>query len=570
MADPVVELEPATAAVEPGGQTRVVVTVINEGTIVEGYRVEVLDDMAGAGPGVAGPASWSEVLSAEGGDAGAPDTPDVTVYPGQQQSVVVVFSPPVGTKAPGGRCAFAIRVSSVVDADTSTVVEGDLEVGKVSALQAKVVPVTSKGRWHGRHVVELSNWGNTPVRLTVAAEDPDRALGFLVQPETVELPVGATAPVRLRVRTRHPRLRGPATRLPFTVRARPADRAPGTAPTVVPGLPPGTLPEPDTATVDGAFTQKSIVTTGTAIGAGLAVVGVAALTAYGFSLRGGSGETFEELGVPDTPEITVEAQGPDTVRVSWPPVENIEGYKLYTVDAEGVRSGEPVAVDPDVGAMTVADLEPEQEYCFSLVAVRGEINSPGSATQCAQTEEAVAAPTTEDGASETSEETSVDPGGGTTEPEATTDVPPTDPTAEETGGETATDEPGETTAGEPTGPTVPTVPPPPPVDEPPFEAGEWAAVLVTFPAEGSAGEFAANQRVDALGAEGVAALAVATDEYPDLGFAQQGWLVVMDDGFASAAEATQACQDVQAALPALVPFCDPPVQPVAASAGQPG
>lgn len=558
MTDPVVELEPVTAAVEPGGQTRVVVTVINDGSIVEGYRVDVLDDLAGRGRDVSGPSSWAEVLSAEGGRTGAEDEPDLTVYPGQQQSVVVVFSPPVGIRVPGGRCAFAVRVSSVIDPDTSTVVEGDLDIGKVSALQAKLVPVTSTGRWRGRHVVELSNWGNTPARLTVVAEDPDRALGFLLRPDTVELPVGASQRVRLSVRTRRPKLRGTAARLPFTVRAKPTDRPPGAAPPMMPGVPPGALPDPETATVDGAFTQKPILTKGVVIGAGLTAAVAVALTAYGLTLRGDAPKTFQDQGVPDTPEVSVEATGPEAVLVSWAPIKDIEMYKLFRVDAQGTPVGDPTELDPAVGAEPVEGLAPDQEFCFSLTAVRGELQSPLSEPGCARTEEAVAAPETE---SPTTEEPSGEP---TTDPpaETTAEVPTTESGGQETTGST-TDNPGQPSATETTAPPTTAVPPVPPTDVPPFDPGEWAAVLGTFPDQGSAGEFAATQRTDALVAEGVAAVAVATEEFPDLGFAQQGWLVVLEDGFASSGEASGACQDVSAALPTLVPFCDPPVQPIA-------
>lgn len=559
MADPVVELEPVAATVEPGGQTRVVVTVFNESSIVEGYRVDVLDDLSTTGRDVAGPSSWSEVVPAEGTRPGEGDEPDLTVYPGQQGVVVVVFSPPTGIRVPGGRCAFAVRVSSVVDPDTSTVVEGDLDIGKVSALQAKLVPVTSTGRWSGRHVVELSNWGNTPARLRVVAEDPDRALGFLVNPDTVELPVGASAPVRLKVRTRKPQLRGTPARLPFTVRAEPAEGVPA-APQQVPGMPfpqvpgmPGAF-SPETATVDGAFNQKAILTTGVVLGAGLLLAGVAGLTAYGLMQRGGAAETFEERGVPDTPAVSVEATGPESVRVSWVPLDQVEGYKLFQLDEEGaVTSETPLA--PELGAVPVEGLTPEREYCFTMAAVRGEIQSPQSQPECATTQAAVVVPTEE---------------------EPTTDEPTEEVTTEEPTEEATTDEPTEetpTTEEEPTdagpepteeattdpGATVPPVVPP--VDEPPFQPGEWAALLGVFPAQGTAGEFGATQLAEALQAEGVEALAVSSAEFPDLGLAQEGWLVVLG-GFATFDEAAAACPAVQTELPDLVTFCNPPVQPI--------
>ena len=64
---------------QPGGQARVTVTVTNPGTVVEGYRLQVL------GP----TAPWAEVVP-----------PEVSVYPQQDVTAAVVFSPPTGTSAP--------------------------------------------------------------------------------------------------------------------------------------------------------------------------------------------------------------------------------------------------------------------------------------------------------------------------------------------------------------------------------------------------------------------------------------------------------------------------------------
>lgn len=546
MAGPVVEIEPVAVAVEPGGQARVVVTVVNEGSIVEGYRVDVLDDVTGTGRDVAGPASWSEVVPGEGSRARGQGEPDVTVYPGQQGVVVVVFSPPTGTRVPGGRCAFAVRVSSVVDPDTSTVVEGDLEVGKVTALQAKLVPVTSTGRWRGKHLVELSNWGNIPARLRVVGEDPDRALGFLVQPDTVQLQVGASAQVRLKVRTRKPTLRGATARLPFTVRAEPADGLPTPPEPPVPGMAPVPgLPDPRTATADGVFNQKPILTRGAVIGAGLVLAGVAGLAAYGVTLRGDEGPTFEELGVPDTPEVSVEATGPDSVRVSWVPLEQVEGYLLFSLDGQGAVARK-VEVPAELGAMPVEGLAPEQQHCFTMAAVRGEAQSPQSAPVCATT---LAAPTEEPTATETAAETTE--AGETTEPAETSgDGAPTDAPAEETTGAPTT----EPTSEEPTGTAAPS-------PGPPFAPGEYAVVAKAFVGLGDFGRDQATDVADALQDVGIDALVVNNQDLSGIPSEDEAWLVMLG-GYPTAEEAIQGCQDAVTAAPELELFCNIPIQPV--------
>jgi hypothetical protein len=169
----------------------VTVTVTNPGTVVEGYRLQVL------GP----TAPWAEVVP-----------PEVSVYPQQEVTAAVVFSPPTGTSAPGGLQPFGVIARSTLNPQVSAVAEGDVEIGQVYGLQAKIVPVTSAGRWRGRHVIPLSNWGNAPAQLRLTASDPDDALGFYVSPEIVTLPPGGQVSVRITARTKKPFLRGTPAR----------------------------------------------------------------------------------------------------------------------------------------------------------------------------------------------------------------------------------------------------------------------------------------------------------------------------------------------------------------------
>ena len=239
MTDPVISLDSDRVAVEPGGQAQVGVTISNPGSIVEGYTLDVVGE---------GPSSWAQVIPAE-----------LSVYPQQEARAIVTFSPPSGTSAPSGTNAFGVRARSTVDPDTSAVAEGDVEIGKVFGLQAKIVPVTSSGRWRGRHVVQLSNWGNAPATLRMVASDPDAALGFYVRPDVVELPLGGTATVRMSVRTRKPFLRGSAVRLPFSVVGERADAAASANPSPAPAM---AYADPSRPVVDGAFNQKPILSAG--------------------------------------------------------------------------------------------------------------------------------------------------------------------------------------------------------------------------------------------------------------------------------------------------------------------
>src|SRR6476469_6522321 len=184
MTDPIVRLETMQLSVEPGGQGRTLITVRNLGTIVEGFRLRILGE---------GVSEWAEV-----------SPPEVQVYPEQEATAVVVFSPPAGNSTRSGSFPFAVRAESVVDSGTSAVAEGDLEIGRVFGLQSKITPVTSSGRWRGKHFIEITNWGNAPVQLKLSAADPDQKLAFLFGPEIMDLPLGVTGHSQLRVRTVKP------------------------------------------------------------------------------------------------------------------------------------------------------------------------------------------------------------------------------------------------------------------------------------------------------------------------------------------------------------------------------
>jgi hypothetical protein len=362
VSDPVVTLEPTEVSAESGGQARVVVTVRNVGAIVEGYRLELLGERPGEGP-----ARWGEVQPAE-----------LRIYPKQQETATVVFAPPAGRFGPSGRFPFAVRVVSTVDDEASAVVEGDVEVGRVVGLQAKIVPLTSSGRWRGRHSVEYTNWGNTPVRLQLSASDPDDKLGFLVQPAVVDVPLGGKASARVKVRVRNPFLRGSMVRLPFQVRAEPDIGRGGPADSGPPR--PG---DPTRPVLDGALAQRAIIGRGSVAVAGLLALAVAGGLAFALKSPA-KPTTFESEGPPPAPQLTGVVPNPDgSLKVTWGLVDQIEGYKLLTVQDGQTTANPPIPKEQNT--YTVRGLTPATKYCFQLLAVRGKLDSPPSASVCATT-----------------------------------------------------------------------------------------------------------------------------------------------------------------------------------------
>ncbi|MFC5263935.1 hypothetical protein ACFPJ1_17630 [Kribbella qitaiheensis] len=521
MTDPVLRLETTQLTVEPGGQARAEFTVLNPGTIVESYTLDVVGEQ---------PIPWAEVTP-----------PVLSVYPQQQETATVVFSPPAGPTGPGGTVPFGIRAKSQVDPSSSAVVEGQLEIGQVFGLQAKLTPVTSSGRWRGLHTIQFSNWGNAPARLRIVASDPDQALGFLIRPEVVDVPLGATVTARIKARTRKPVLRGSNNRLPFKVVGEPDPPRPLGTPEVA-GADPGR------PTADGAFTQKPILSRGVVMAA--TVVGVALIGVLAFALtRGGPATTPAGDGttLPAKPVLTAAPAGPGAIALVWTPLTNIDSYALHHVDQGGHINKTDRGVDVKMTAMNVSGLDAGVKYCFTLSAINGKLEGPLSSVVCATTAKAVVTPTS-------GQPSSGAPSSGT---------PSSGPTSESPAGASSSTPPtsGPTQSGQPSVTVGP--------DAPSFTPGGWIAVLELLPGATGNAERTAKELAAKLKGDGVDAKVLhATGQYQGLTMADKKtrladvWVVYLGPT-ASRDQAVATCQSekVQEVHPTQCLLYEPAVAP---------
>ncbi len=362
MSEPIVTLDPLELSVEPGGQVRTEVTVRNPGTVVEGYRVEVLGETADQGP-----PKWAQVFP-----------PELRVYPKESGTAMIVFAPPSVGEAASGKFAFGVRVVSTVETERSAVAEGDLEVGRVFGLQATITPVTSSGRWRGYHLVKYTNWGNTPVRLRLKATDPDERLGFLLRPDVVDLPLGASAEARLTVRTRKPFLRGQQVRLPFEV----VGEQDGVAPvrTAHP-----MVSDPRRPVVNGAMMQRPIIGKGVVM---LALICVGVLVgAVVLALKAPQKkQTFESEGLPSPPTLTAATVKDGAIQLNWHPAQEVSGYKVHVLQGATELPSAKIDNGQQGRFLTTAlGLAPATRYCFRLDSLRGTKESKDSNKVCQKT-----------------------------------------------------------------------------------------------------------------------------------------------------------------------------------------
>jgi hypothetical protein len=184
----------------------------------------------------------------------------------------VVLTPPTTAQASDEALPFAVRAVSTLDAERAVAEEGDLEIGRIDDLQAAITPVTSHGRWSGRHTLTLTNRGNAVVSLRLSARDEDEELGFRIDPEQVLVSVGGSATARLQVRPRNPFLRGAPVRRPFRVLGEP-DPSCSTAPVGA--------SDPKRPVLDGAIQQLPVLSRGAVLLGVLLVAAIAGLAKLG-------------------------------------------------------------------------------------------------------------------------------------------------------------------------------------------------------------------------------------------------------------------------------------------------
>lgn len=138
--------------------------------------------------------------------------PTVTVPPGAEGSVKVLFRLPKSPRPNAGPFPFTVTVTSTADKATVATADGIVDVQPFQDLLATLNPKTAQGSGPSHHTLALSNRGNAPVRARLSASDPTGGLDFDIEPMTVEAAPGSSAEAKLRVSPRRRLGRGTATR----------------------------------------------------------------------------------------------------------------------------------------------------------------------------------------------------------------------------------------------------------------------------------------------------------------------------------------------------------------------
>ncbi|MEV6488905.1 hypothetical protein AB0M20_09770 [Actinoplanes sp. NPDC051633] len=203
-----VTVAPERADASPGDALTFDVTVRNASDIVEHYGVEFL-----------GLPDGSQVRI----------EPDVAkLRPSESGTLTVRISLPVQPPAPAGTYVLGALVQSKYRHDVSRCVEVPMELASIESITVKATPEVVTGGRAGRYTVEASNGGNAPVRLYLAATDPERRVTTTFEPGWVDLPPGTSAQALLTVQAPLPWNREKARQLTITATPDLPGATPGT------------------------------------------------------------------------------------------------------------------------------------------------------------------------------------------------------------------------------------------------------------------------------------------------------------------------------------------------------
>lgn len=347
MVNPVVRIQPSRVTASPGGTSRAVVTIASLGHLVERFRLEVVGDQV---------IGWTTISPSE-----------IPVYPETDATATILFSPPVdGVTA--GVFPFGVRISSVLDGESAVLAEAEVEIERVIAVAMTLTPVNSTGRFGARHSVDVSNTGNAPVRLRLAARDPDQCLTLVLMPEVIEVASGGAASAQLSVRARGLSFRGAENRRPFRVVGE-LDGGAGAAST-----PAGDAARPS---ADGAFGHRPLLSPLMSTVLALAVAG-GAFAIVEASRKGPDVAPVASASPPA--KLTAAATPAGEIHLTWAASDRAKAYKVIIGDRGATSPPLPETHYTWPGA----GIKPGVPYCFvAVAALDGAEDSAPSKPACA-------------------------------------------------------------------------------------------------------------------------------------------------------------------------------------------
>ncbi len=175
-------LDAANLSVQPGQEARAPLLVRNTGTIVDQLTFEAVGPFA----------SWISV-----------EPPTVSLFPGAEETVQVVFRPPRSAAARAGMTPFAVKVVPRESPGDTVVEEGVIDVGAFIDAAAELIPRTARGSTRGRYQMAIDQRGNVPLNVELSGLDENNELRFTFRPPALSVGPGEAAFARFMVHPKH-------------------------------------------------------------------------------------------------------------------------------------------------------------------------------------------------------------------------------------------------------------------------------------------------------------------------------------------------------------------------------
>ena len=210
-------LQSNEVSVAPGAEVSVLLRIRNTGTVVDQFTFQSLGEGAG----------WISV-----------DPPQVSLFPGAEETVQVLFRPPRSSAAIAGTYPFAIKINSREEPGGGVAEEGVVTVSAFDERNVELFPQTARGRRAGRFEVAVDNRGNAPINVQLVGSDAENQLAYAFSTPTLSVPPGTAQISKLRVTPPKRIWKGPLKTYQFQVNAEE----------------PGATPQP----VAGAYLQEAI------------------------------------------------------------------------------------------------------------------------------------------------------------------------------------------------------------------------------------------------------------------------------------------------------------------------
>ena len=188
-------LDNSTLSVAPGSTTSVTLTLLNQGSVVDHFKVIVT--------GI--PSEWVSIPQGV-----------TQLMPGAQREIGISFQPPQNSQSKAGRYPLTIRVQSQDSPDQVAETKATLTLSAFSRFVTSIRP--QKIRKGQASQVTIQNQGNAKESFKIILEDNADELQF--QPPQTNLAVaeGQSGTIEFRAKTRMPHWMGSDKNHPFTVR----------------------------------------------------------------------------------------------------------------------------------------------------------------------------------------------------------------------------------------------------------------------------------------------------------------------------------------------------------------